>query len=618
MNDLYKEFRKRCIDLKINREIIEIFYFSEYAKNFTNEEMFLILRYPDSRFKSYVNFIENLAKQKKLFDNAYKVKELTKIIFNNQSDNCNILKELILKTDIIFNSDVLEFAHSFVNINNRNKANTIRDLIIDNKDIINKNLLMKVVTYINTAKTDEQIKALCDLFLIPNIAKRKDFINFVQLILNNPNSKFLSYIPNALKKYGVYNYVNAYELVSYFIKINDSKVADLVLKIITNNNMFKSGNTLKNTINYVLNKKNRNKLSYVDLLVSKKSNMSDMRFMDILYLYDKCDKSFKLDCINELVNCGIALTYDINDDSLLNKRGLLSSFQFTLITKYILESKTEYQAKEIISLILDTNFPLNYLENYKIISYLDTVIKTENKFQVKLMTELIKTVAKNIYLYDKYLDDTNYNVRFPNTRLEDALNAILRLKENDLGNRLLDILTLKNVLEYDKSDAIINKFLGLKNVNQANVFYEIVKKPTFLTYNNLSVLDYIKLADNYQLQLIEKIIMKTIIYHDSKKLELLRSLLVSNNRFILNYITAILLKISEIGYENANTMIRQVLENPNPNLLKNIMKNNFDERLHGINVIYQYEELNKEGIRMVDKVGKVLSKKKTNNTTKNM
>ena len=53
-------------------------------------------RYPASKFKSYVKFIETLDKQGKLSGKKEVVRELTKIIYNSQSDNTGMLMNLIL------------------------------------------------------------------------------------------------------------------------------------------------------------------------------------------------------------------------------------------------------------------------------------------------------------------------------------------------------------------------------------------------------------------------------------------------------------------------------------------------------------------------------------------
>ena len=196
------------------------------------------------------------------------------------------------------------------------------------------------------------------------------------------------------------------------------------------------------------------------------------------------------------------------------------------------------------------------------------------------------------------------------TRLPDALKAILKLEKPDLCGRLLDIFLLPSVLEYNNFDVIVNKYLKVKNTKQARVFYNIVAKPRFLVHDNLSALDYINFANDYQLQLIEKVVMNTDIYRDKEKCELLKCLLATNNRFVLNYITAILLKINIIGYKNADTIIKQVLENPN--MLEYLIKTNLDKGFYGMDVIYAYEELNEDSIRVIDKVGKVLTKKKKN------
>lgn len=612
--NLYGELKNRFIELKIKPEVYRIPYFCEYTKIFTDEELYLILKYPASKFKSYVKFIETLDKQGKLSGKKEVVRELTKIIYNSQSDNTGMLMNLILKTEIIFNDDILEFARSFINISSRYKADMICDLIT-NSDIttLNEKALMEIVVYINDAKTDEQVAALEDLFSIPNISKHEEFSRFVYLILNNPNSEFLSYIPAALENYNVYKSIDVYNLVSVFPKIRDSKVADLVLEIMTDYYMFTS-NILKSTLNYVLDKKNKNKLSHIKFLVQNKPNINDMRFKEILALYNECDTKFKLDSITDLIANKRALTYNIKDDNICNQRGILNNYQFTLITNYILKSKTSFQAFEIVD--LTTSIPLDNLENNKILDYLDSIIKTEYEFQAKLMTALIKSVVGNKYLYDKYLSENplNLNLTFDGmtfyTRLPDALKAILKLEKPDLCGRLLDIFLLPSVLEYNNFDVIVNKYLKVKNTKQARVFYNIVAKPRFLVHDNLSALDYINFANDYQLQLIEKVVMNTDIYRDKEKCELLKCLLATNNRFVLNYITAILLKINIIGYKNADTIIKQVLENPN--MLEYLIKTNLDKGFYGMDVIYAYEELNEDSIRVIDKVGKVLTKKKKN------
>ena len=68
--------------------------------------------------------------------------------------------------------------------------------------------------------------------------------------------------------------------------------------------------------------------------------------------------------------------------------------------------------------------------------------------------------------------------------------------------------------------------------------------------------------------------------------------------------------INIIGYKNDDTIIKQVLENPN--MLEYLIKTNLDKGFYGMDVIYAYEELNEDSIRVIDKVGKVLTKKKKN------
>ena len=106
--NLYGELKNRFIELKIKPEVYRIPYFCEYTKTFTAEELYLILKYPVSKFKSYVKFIETLDIQGKLSGKKEVVRELTKIIYNSQSDNTGMLMNLILKTGIIFNDDILD------------------------------------------------------------------------------------------------------------------------------------------------------------------------------------------------------------------------------------------------------------------------------------------------------------------------------------------------------------------------------------------------------------------------------------------------------------------------------------------------------------------------------
>ena len=51
-------------------------------------------------------------------------------------------------------------------------------------------------------------------------------------------------------------------------------------------------------------------------------------------------------------------------------------------------------------------------------------------------------------------------------------------------------------------------------------------------------------------------------------------------------------------------------------MLEYLIKTNLDKGFYGMDVIYAYEELNEESIRVIDKVGKVLTKKKKNQKPK--
>ena len=609
MNNLYGVLKDHFISDKIKPEMYNIPYFSEYLRTISDEEMYVILKYPTNKFRDYVNFMYALTMQGKVVDCSL-VHELGKILYDSQYDNIDELKSLLLKTDIMHNSNVLKFARSYINIAEPRKAKFIYEVIrYNNRFAREPKTLMQLVTYAGYIKKEEQLDALEKLLVIPSISKHKDFNSFINLILNNPNCKFLTAIPKLLSKSYVYNSNDALQLVSLFVKVKDVRVANLIYKVINNKELFGS-NAFERTINFILNKRNKKKLSHLEYVISRKNYLNDSRFTDFLDLYASTDIMYQLDAITDLVDNKKAYTFNAKNENDYNLHGVLSDYQFELITKYILKTKAPFQATELVHLPSSIN--LRELDNQIILDYLNNLIETRYDFQAHAMSSLLKIVNSNKYLYQRYMVSpseytTNNLKNF--SKLPEAMKTILQIEDENACLKVLDVLTLPCLLERDDFSYFMNKYVKLNKMSKINTFIKILAKQRFVDCNNFVPLDCIVYCDDYKLELLEKIIMETTIYRNKEKCELIKTLLATDNRYVLNYITAILLNINFISVDDAKNMIKEAIENPS--LVNNIAKNNFEKRMYTIDVIYAYEELNKN-LRVIDKVGKVLTKKKKN------
>ena len=88
---------------------------------------------------------------------------------------------------------------------------------------------------------------------------------------------------------------------------------------------------------------------------------------------------------------------------------------------------------------------------------------------------------------------------------------------------------------------------------------------------------------------------------------LIKYLLKSNNRKIINFITTILLRANILGYEKAEEFIKLVIDNPKD--IDNIIKTNLESGVFSLRLVNTYNQLDESNERLIDKAVKVLKRK---------
>ena len=606
MNKLYGELRNRFISEKISPLTYNIHFFREYIKKFTEAETYQILNYSSRDFKDYVKFIDTLNRQQKLRHNEEIVRKISNIIFNSQMGDFNNLKKIVLETNIINNPDVIEFANRFINIASTSKTKAIRNIILNNELYdYQRGSLLNLITYVQYMKKDKQLAALEDLLSIPSITSHPYFNKFVDIIIDNPNNRFLDNIPRMLENSTLYFNKNILYFINAVLNLKNDNQEILFFNILNNNTMLKS-RVIYKAIDFVLNPNNDYKLKYLNYLVNNKSFISDDRFSKLLDLYNETDEEYKVRALTDIIHCKKGM--DIPN---LENQITLNSYEFDLITDTILKCKKEFQTKEIIQIVEKVD--VITLDNYHILTFFEGIVNSKYDYQAIAISKLLINTTESNILYYNFLENNplQLNITFADmfflNHLYDVINLINNTQTKDVCISLDSILKVPGLLIRRDCMDILNKYAKLKKRPQMITFYHILYKLGFLNQNNFEVLDYVKDADNLQAEAIDIVMDKTNLYQDEKGVKLIKYLLKSNDRKIINFITTILLRANILGYEKAEEFIKLVIDNPKD--IDNIIQTNFENGVFSLRLVNTYNQLDESNERLIDKAVKVLKRK---------
>ena len=606
MNRLYGELRNRFISEKISPLTYNIHFFREYIKKFTEAETYQILNYSSRDFKDYVKFIDTLNRQQKLRHNEEIVRKISNIIFNSQRGDFNNLKKIVLETNIINNPDVIEFANRFINIASTSKTKAIRNIILNNELYdYQRGSLLNLITYVQYTKKDKQLAALEDLLNIPSIASHPYFNKFVDIIIDNPNNRYLDNIPRMLENSTLYFRKDILHFVNAVLNFKNDNQEILFFNILNNNTMLKSSVIYK-TIDFILNPNNDYKFKYLNYLVNNKSFISDDRFSKLLDLYNETDEEYKVRALTDIIHCKKGM--DIPN---LENQITLNSYEFDLIANTILKCKKEFQAKEIIQIV--ENVDNVTLDNPHILAFFEGIVNSKYDYQAIAIRKIIKDTKESDILYYNFLENNplQLNITFADmfflNHIYDVINLINNTQNKDVCISLDSILKVPGLLIRRDCMDILNKYAKLKTRPQMIAFYHILYKLGFLNQDNFQVLDYLKLTNDLQAESIDIVMDKTNLYQDEKGIKLIEYLLVNNNRKVINFITTILLYANILGYEKAEEFIRLAIENPKD--IDNIIQSNLESRVFSLHLVNTYNQLDESNERLIDKAVKVLKRK---------
>ena len=199
------------------------------------------------------------------------------------------------------------------------------------------------------------------------------------------------------------------------------------------------------------------------------------------------------------------------------------------------------------------------------------------------------------------------NVNLSQSSQYDVINLINNTQNKDVCISLDSILKVPGLLIRRDCMDILNKYAKLKKRPQMITFYHILYKLGFLNQNNFEVLDYVKDADNLQAEAIDIVMDKTNLYQNEKGVKLIKYLLKSRDRKIINFITTILLKANILGYEKAEEFIKLVIDNSKD--IDNIIQTNFENGVFSLRLVNTYNQLDESNERLIDKAVKVLKRK---------
>ena len=606
MNRLYGELRNRFISEKISPLTYNIHFFREYIKKFTEAETYQILNYSSRDFKDYVKFIDTLNRQQKLRHNEEIVRKISNIIFNSQRGDLNNLKKIVLETNIINNPDVIEFANRFINIASTTKTKAIRNIILNNELYdYQRGSLLNLITYVQYMKKDNQLAVLEDLLSIPSIDSHPYFNKFVDIIIDNPNNRFLDNIPRMLENSTLYFNKNILYFINAVLNLKNDNQEILFFNILNNNTMLKS-RVIYKAIDFVLNPNNDYKLKYLNYLVNNKSFISDDRFSKLLDLYNETDEEYKVRALTDIIHCKKGM--DIPN---LENQITLNSYEFDLITDTIIKCKKEFQTKEIIQIV--ENVDVITLDNYHILTFFEGIVNSKYDYQAIAISKLLINTTESNILYYNFLENNplQLNITFADmfflNHLYDVINLINNTQTKDVCISLDSILKVPGLLIRRDCMDILNKYAKLKKRPQMITFYHILYKLGFLNQNNFEVLDYVKDADNLQAEAIDIVMDKTNLYQNEKGVKLIKYLLKSRDRKIINFITTILLKANILGYEKAEEFIKLVIDNSKD--IDNIIQTNFENGVFSLRLVNTYNQLDESNERLIDKAVKVLKRK---------
>lgn len=606
MNRLYGELRNRFISEKISPLTYNIHFFREYIKKFTEAETYQILNYSSRDFKDYVKFIDTLNRQQKLRHNEEIVRKISNIIFNSQRGDFNNLKKIVLETNIINNPDVIEFANRFINIASTSKTKAIRNIILNNELYdYQRGSLLNLITYVQYMKKDNQLAALEDLLSIPSIDSHPYFNKFVDIIIDNPNNKYLDNIPRMLENSTLYFNKNILYFINAVLNLKNDNQEILFFNILNNNTMLKS-RVIYKTIDFILNPNNDYKFKYLNYLVNNKSFISDDRFSKLLDLYNETDEEYKVRALTDIIHCKKGM--DIPN---LENQITLNSYEFDLITDTIKKCKKEFQTKEIIQIV--ENVDVITLDNYHILTFFEGIVNSKYDYQAIAISKLLINTTESNILYYNFLENNplQLNITFADmfflNHLYDVINLINNTQNKDVCISLDSILKVPGLLIRRDCMDILNKYAKLKKRPQMITFYHILYKLGFLNQNNFEVLDYVKEADDLQVEAIDIVMDKTNLYQDEKGVKLIKYLLKSRDRKIINFITTILLRANILGYEKAEEFIKLVIDNPKD--IDNIIQTNLESGVFSLRLVNTYNQLDESNERLIDKAVKVLKRK---------
>ena len=606
MNRLYGELRNRFISEKISPLTYNIHFFREYIKKFTEAETYQILNYSSRDFKDYVKFIDTLNRQQKLRHNEEIVRKISNIIFNSQRGDLNNLKKIVLETNIINNPDVIEFANRFINIASTTKTKAIRNIILNNELYdYQRGSLLNLITYVQYMKKDNQLAVLEDLLSIPSIDSHPYFNKFVDIIIDNPNNRFLDNIPRMLENSTLYFNKNILYFINAVLNLKNDNQEILFFNILNNNTMLKS-RVIYKAIDFVLNPNNDYKLKYLNYLVNNKSFISDDRFSKLLDLYNETDEEYKVRALTDIIHCKKGMDIPNFENQIT-----LNSYEFDLITDTILKCKKEFQTKEIIQIVEKVD--VITLDNYHILTFFEGIVNSKYDYQAIAISKLLINTTESNILYYNFLENNplQLNITFADmfflNHLYDVINLINNTQTKDVCISLDSILKVPGLLIRRDCMDILNKYAKLKKRPQMITFYHILYKLGFLNQNNFEVLDYVKDADNLQAEAIDIVMDKTNLYQNEKGVKLIKYLLKSRDRKIINFITTILLKANILGYEKAEEFIKLVIDNSKD--IDNIIQTNFENGVFSLRLVNTYNQLDESNERLIDKAVKVLKRK---------
>lgn len=587
MNKFYKEFKERLInDDQLDKLFYCSSYFKTYLENVSEEEMYNILNYDKRTFNSYLEFVYILCSQRKLNCNVAVVHELTKIIFNTKNANGKLLKKLILDTNIIYNKNILNFAREFMMLSYHD-AITIRDAVLENGNDLS---LMKLVTYINYLRNDTQSSSMERLFKIPGIFKHPDFYKFIELIIDNSNARYLDYIPEALDNVNLLENRNCYQLVSTFLDVNNDIQATLLFKIFRNRYMLQS-RVLNSTIAYLLDDKNEIGLKYLDYMIDLKSCVNDYRFSLLLDFYKKAGKDeYKINGLTGLFATKRFLTYENNNSS-----EYLDDYQFELMANYILKTNAKFQVAAIINIV--KSIKKEDLYNNQITLFLDKIVECKKEYQASLIADFLKTVTASEFLYNNFFNPSTDNKNYYEDKLGNILKLIPNIKDKKACDNFMLVVSSPYVMNNKDYINIIKKYIVLNDSRKYDYFCDMILKKGLLESNYIAF-NCLKLANKLQAYLIHKVIMETDVYLNNDDYELVKYLIASKDKRVLCYIVSIIFSRKLLGLDKSKECIENAIRDP-----KSIYDQNNNR--HVMNV---YNGILNENMTFIDKVAKVLKK----------